>query len=141
MRVTGGVEGSFNESHALMSGARRASLEESQAKVILIVSEDFGFLIWLGYTLAEKAYVTIPVRSSQNALRVLEDLRMPAVDLVITNKSLPGVAELISALRKRRRSLQVIFVEASDFHPPRSQSEWLSRVRQALSEEPETSSG
>ena len=59
------------------------SPEQQHAATILIIDNDLGFLMWLGLSLASRGYLTIPATSCQNALRLVDELQPPTIDLVI----------------------------------------------------------
>ena len=117
--------------------------EQPRDKTILIVSEDIGFVIWLGHMLAEGGYQPIPARTPEEVPRMMGEFQIDSVELVIMNEALPGASELINTLRNRHSSLKVIPMEPTTVRSPgsRSQSEWLSMVRKALGEELNTARG
>ena len=118
-----------------MSPDMTPSPEQTHAETILIIDNDLGFLMWLGLSLASRGYLTIPATSCQNALRLVDELQPPTIDLVMINRALPGASDLISVLRSRRGSLKVMSIE-DQVHATqsRSESEWLSTVLKILEE-------
>jgi ActR/RegA family two-component response regulator len=111
------------------------SPEHTHAETILIIDNDLGFLLWLGLSLASRDYLTIPATSCQNALRLVDELQPPTIDLVMINSALPGASGLISVLGSRRGSLKVMSIEDQVCAPQsRSESEWLSTVLKILEE-------
>src|SRR5260370_26957739 len=111
------------------------SPEPQHAATILIIDDDAGFLLWLALELTSQGYPTIPASSCRNALRLVDELQRPTIDLVIINPVLPGASDVIRVLRSRRGSVKVMSIE-DQVRPPqsRSQSEWLSTLRETLGE-------
>jgi len=111
------------------------SPEQIHAETILIIDNDLGFLMWLGLSLASRGYLTIPAPSFEDALRLVDELQPPSIDLVMINPALPGASDLVSVLRSRRGSLKVMSIEDQVRSPQsRSESEWLSTVLKILGE-------
>ena len=118
-----------------MSPDMSSSPEQTQAETILIIDNDLGFLMWLGFLLSSRGYLTIPAPSCQDALRLVDELQPPTIDLVMINPALPGASDLINVLRSRRGSLKVMWIEDQVRAPQsRSESEWLSTVRKIVEE-------
>jgi ActR/RegA family two-component response regulator len=118
-----------------MSPDMTPSPEQTHAETILIIDNDLGFLMWLGLSLASRGYLTMPATSCQNALRLVDELQPPTIDLVMINPALPGASDLISVLRSQRGSLKVMSIEDQVRAPQsRSESEWLSTVLKILGE-------
>ena len=117
-------------------------LHKPAAPTILVVDDDLGFMVWLGETLSEAGYLSVPAVSGQQAERVLRDLHLN-VKLVIVNFNLPGVIQLIETLRRRDASLKLIAIQepAANMRSPvinvdaahiRSQVGWVALVRRIL---------
>ena len=109
--------------------------EQSPAQTILIVDDDLGFVAWLGHTLAAAGYLTLPLTSAPEALRIIDELELAAIDLAIVNPDLLGMSHLIDTLRSRQGVLPVIATEPSirdavDLNTARA--EWIGKVRRAL---------
>lgn len=118
-----------------MSPDMTPSSEHTHAETILIIDNDLGFLMWLGLSLASRGYLTIPATSCQNALRLVDELQPPKIDLLMINQALLGASDLVSVLRNRRASLKVMSIEDQVRAPQsRSESEWLSTVLKILGE-------
>ncbi len=108
--------------------------------IVLIIDDDFGFVTWLGVTLATNGYATIPATSLSAAQQLLDELGVTP-DLVVMNLELTGTIELIEALRRANLDLKVIAIE--DTTPParpievdrmhaRSEADWLMTVERIL---------
>jgi hypothetical protein len=107
-----------------------AAPEQQHPETILIIDDDLGFIIWLGLALVSRGYLTIPASSCRNALRLVDELQLPTIDLIMINPGLPGASDVISVLRGRSGSLKVMSIE-DQFRSPQSRShlEWLSTLR------------
>jgi hypothetical protein len=111
------------------------SHEQPPTQTILIVDQDLGFVMWLGHTFALKGYLTLPITSAPEALRVIAELQIAALDLLIVNPALPGTSDLIETLRSQQGALKVIPIEDSDRGATdirEAQSEWIAKVQEAL---------
>lgn len=111
------------------------SPQQPAAHTILIVDQDFGFVMWLGHTLALKGYLTLPGTNAREALRLIVDLEIAVVDLVIIDPALPEISLLVDALRGQQADLKVIWIQdsgrrATDIQETHSQ--WIANVREAL---------
>lgn len=112
----------------------------SDAAVVLIVDDDFGFVTWLGVTLAVKGYATVPATSASVARQLIDELSV-GPDLVIVNLELAGAIELIETLRGTNAALKVIAIEdaspigrpiAVDAAHSRTEADWLATVEHVL---------
>ena len=113
------------------------SLEQHPLKLILIVDDDLGFILWLGHMLAAHGYPTVPATNGVEALRLVAELGIQTVDLVIANLMLPGTSELVATLRSRQGSVVVLtLAESSNRAVPvniqDAETEWLSEIRTSL---------
>jgi DNA-binding NtrC family response regulator len=109
--------------------------EQYPAQTILIVDDDLGFVMWLGHTLAATGYLTIPLTSAQESLRIIAELDLTAIDLAIVNPAMPGISHLIDTLRRRQDYLQVIGTEPSSrgvIDLNAAEEEWIAKVRCVL---------
>jgi DNA-binding NtrC family response regulator len=109
--------------------------EQYPAQTILIVDDDLGFVMWLGHTLATAGYLTIPLTSAQESLRIIAELDLTAIDLAIVNPAMPGTSHLIDTLRRRQEYLQVIATEPSSrgvIDLSAAEEEWIAKVRRVL---------
>jgi DNA-binding response OmpR family regulator len=79
-------------------------------KVILIVDNDLGFLVWLGLALAKHGFVSIPACGAQSAHQAVEALDL-TIDLIILNFEIPGIMELIHKLKREAPKLKLIAIE------------------------------
>lgn len=114
---------------------------KESSSAILIVDDDFGFIVWLGHTLAASGYITVPATSTQAAKQLIDELRI-AICLVIVNLEVPGTADLVDTLQRRDPSVKTIAIGVTgpgtapsiniDAAHSRSQSDWLATVRQVL---------
>jgi len=115
---------------------------------ILIVDEDIGFLWWLGELFNDSGYRSIPALSCTEALERL-DMLTEAVDLLVVNPSLPGVAVLLETLTRIRMPKIVLILDAGGSdpipgisadatlerpsgRPPVSYAEWRQKVQKIL---------
>jgi DNA-binding NtrC family response regulator len=111
------------------------SPEQPPAHTILIVDQDFGFLMWLGHTLALKGYLTLPSTNALEALRIIADLEIGALDLLIVDPAMPDNSHLVDALRGRQGALKVIWIEDSGRRATDIQEiqlQWIANVQEAL---------
>ena len=109
--------------------------EQYPAQTILIVDDDLGFVVWLGHTLAAAGYLTVPLTSAQESLRIIAELDLAAIDLAIVNPAMPGMAHLIDTLRSRQQYLQVIATDPSSrsvIDLNAAEEEWIAKVRRVL---------
>ena len=114
---------------------------KGSARAVLIVDDDLGFVVWLGHTLAAGGYLTIPTTSSNEAKRLIEELRVKLC-LVIANFAVSGMADYVGALQRQVPRVKVIAIRVAgtgitpmvkiDAAHSRSQSDWLATVRQVL---------
>ena len=109
--------------------------EQFPAQTILIVDDDLGFVMWLGHTLAAAGYLTLPLTSAPESLRIIAELELTVIDLAIVNWATLGMSHLIDTLRSRQGYLPVIATEPSrrnaiDLNA--AEAEWLAKVRQVL---------
>jgi len=113
---------------------RLADPRTSHLHDVVIIDDDLGFVVWLGFTLAASGYPTIPATSCQAALGLIEEARLATIDLVVLDLALPGASDLIGALNSRGYSFNVISIEGSQVcsSPSGLESQWLSMVRKAL---------
>lgn len=91
--------------------------------------------MWLGHTLVAAGYLTVPLTSAQESLRIIAELDLTAIDLAIVNPAMPGMSHLIDTLRSRQDYLQVIATEPSSrsvIDLSAAKEEWLAKVRRAL---------
>ncbi len=82
-------------------------------KVVLIIDNDLGFVVWLGQTLDHGGYEALPAKGTSDAMSVLSELKRQ-VDLLIVNPALPGITQFIERLRQSRKQLKVIAVSADE---------------------------
>ena len=138
----GGKKVDIENTAVLTKGARRRSWaeqmlpdEQSPPQTILIVDDDLGFVMWLGHTLVAAGYLTVPITSAQESLRIIAELDLTAIDLAIVNPAMPGMSQLIDMLRSRQEYLQVIATEPcsrSVFDLNAAEEEWIAKVRSVL---------
>jgi response regulator RpfG family c-di-GMP phosphodiesterase len=74
---------------------------------VLIINNDIGFTFWLGQTLNEAGYATLPARGVSDAVELLSEHKVQP-DLLIINPASPGVLDLIADLRRSQVRLKVI---------------------------------
>jgi DNA-binding response OmpR family regulator len=77
------------------------------AKVVLIVDSDLGFVFWLGQALQRAKYVAVPARTCPDAISLVSELKIDP-DLLIVNVALPDAAGLAESLRRSNPRLKVI---------------------------------
>jgi hypothetical protein len=109
--------------------------EQSPAQTILIVDDDLGFVVWLGLTLSAAGYLTLPLTSAPESLRIIAALKLAAIDLAIVNPATPGMSHLIDTLRSRQKYLRVIATEPSSrgtMDLNAAEAEWIGKVRSVL---------
>jgi CheY-like chemotaxis protein len=109
--------------------------EHYPAQTILIVDDDLGFVMWLGHTLVSAGYLTVPLTSAQESLRIIAELDLTMIDLAIVNPAMPEVYHLIDTLRSRQEYLQVIAMEPSSRNVidlNTAEQEWTAKVRRSL---------
>lgn len=75
--------------------------------VVLIVNEDLGFVCWLGEVLAQAGYYPVPALNSQEAVRLVAELKLP-IDVAIVDRDLPGVDEAMATVMNRYPSLKMV---------------------------------
>jgi len=85
-------------------------------QVILIVDSDLGFVFWLGHAIDEGGWEALPAKSVTDALSLIGQLQT-AVDLLIVNPSLEGIAGLVEKLLELNPNLKVIALLASGEKP------------------------
>ena len=61
---------------------------------VLIINNDIGFTFWLGQTLNEAGYATLPARGVSDAVELLSEHKVQP-DLLIINPASPGVLDLM----------------------------------------------
>ena len=83
-------------------------------KTVLIIDTDLGFVFWLGRTLDNGGYRTIPARDVADAMSLIEQFKLE-VDLLIVNPTLQGSTPFIEQLR--RSNVKVIAVIADEGLP------------------------
>jgi DNA-binding response OmpR family regulator len=115
--------------------------KESQPPAVLIVDDDLGFLVWLGLTLGNGGFVTVPATSGVQAKEVIDELGI-RINLAIVNLTLPGALELGESLRRRDKSVKVIAIQNADAASSatikidaahnRSKLGWVTLVRKTL---------
>jgi CheY-like chemotaxis protein len=109
--------------------------DDQSPQTILIVDDDLGFVMWLGHTLAATGYLTVPLTSAQESLRIIAELDLAVIDLAIVNPAMPGMSHLIDTLRSRQEYLQVIGTEPSSrsfVDLSAAKEEWIAKVRRVL---------
>ena len=123
-------------------------------KTVLIVDGDLGFVAFLWKSLSQAGYAALPATGSQPAIRLLEEVENPKVDLLIVNLALRVADDLIPLLKKQNQSLKIIAVEdprqSAGINVPVDDSlrrpssyelaagdEWLVTVRGVLTDKPE----
>jgi CheY-like chemotaxis protein len=109
--------------------------EQSPAQIILIVDDDLGFVMWLGHSLAAAGYLTLPLTSAPESLRIIAELELAAIGLAIVNPAALGMAHLIDTLRSRQGYLRVIATEPSSrstIDLNAAEAEWVTKVRRIL---------
>jgi DNA-binding response OmpR family regulator len=109
--------------------------DQSPAQIILIVDDDLGFVMWLGHTLAAAGYMTLPVTSVSESLRIIDELEVGVIDLAIVDSGMPGISHLIDTLRSRQGYLRMIATEPSSrraFDLNVAEEEWIAKVRLVL---------
>jgi hypothetical protein len=100
-----------------------------RAPVALVVDQDLGLLFWLGKILAEEGYQVLPALGSRHAVRLVELLDFE-VDLVIVNRSMLGVIDMIKFPNRGHFSIDVVVIPNPDFSedkpgpPPRTDPSW-----------------
>lgn len=69
------------------------------AAALLIVDSDLSFAFWLGHTLDQAGYVSLPAQSTSSAaeLLFLNDL---GLEVVVIDSTLPDAAAFVSSLRR-----------------------------------------
>jgi hypothetical protein len=82
--------------------------------VALMVDEDLGLLYWLGKILAENGYQALPASDSRQAVLLVEQLGVK-VDLVIVNRRLVGVIDMIKAPNREHSPMDVVVIPNPDF--------------------------
>lgn len=75
--------------------------------VVLIVNEDLGFVCWLGEVLAQAGYYPVPAINSQEAVRLVAELKLP-IDVAIIDPGLAGIGEAMGTLTNQYPSLRTI---------------------------------
>jgi DNA-binding NtrC family response regulator len=75
--------------------------------VILLIDPDLGLVFWLGRTLDECGYESLPARSIPDGLRLIDEFRF-SIHTVILNYALPGATHFISNLRRKQTAMKVI---------------------------------
>ena len=125
-------------------------------KNILIVDNDFGFILWLGRALIAANLQPWPACNVSDAIVLVGETAAP-VDLLIVNPSLPRTPELIVLLRRSQARPKVIASGAEGkFKLPHihmwrrkpghldesAEGEWLEVVKNALiGDKPAAASG
>ena len=88
---------------------------------VLIVEDDLGFVFWLGATLAEGGHFSLPAKNVTEAISLVRRLNL-AINLLIVNPSVPGVATLKNELRRPGSIPKVLAVgeleDGPPLHPP-----------------------
>ena len=126
---------------------------QTAVKTVLIVDNDPGFMLWLGWALHEAGWEGLPAKCVNDAFVLLQNPNI-RVDVLIVNFTLERAAELVEALRSKNPQLKVIAL-LSDSGPqpegtPRADAsvqkpgrtgeptdiEWLREFRRLLSREP-----
>jgi DNA-binding NtrC family response regulator len=117
--------------------------------VVLIVDDALGFIVWLQFTLAAGGYVGVPARSTQDAMRLIEEWWI-SVYLVIVNPALPGIVGIVETLQKKDSAVKVIAIQDTgaaattikvDATHSRSHDDWIATVRQVLGNTKVSSAG
>jgi DNA-binding NtrC family response regulator len=83
-------------------------------KTILIIDTDVGFVFWLGRTLDDGGYQTIPAKDVPSAIAMIDQFKLE-VDLLIVNANLQGSTAFIEQLR--RSNVKVIALIADEDSP------------------------
>jgi CheY-like chemotaxis protein len=97
--------------------------------VVLIVDEDLGLLYWLGKILAESGYQALPASDNRQAVLLVEQLGVK-VDLVIVNRSMLDVIDMIKSPNRGHFSIDVVVIPNPDFSedepgpPPHTDPSW-----------------
>lgn len=81
-------------------------------KTVLLLHEDLGFVFWLGHVLDEAGYQAYPAKTVSDAFTLVAEL-CPAVEFVICDPSLDGIADFLAGLRQLNPTLKVVFVDSS----------------------------
>jgi len=90
-----------------------------EKKVVLIVSNDLGFLCWLGFTLGMAGHRALPAKGVAEAERLLEDFNLQ-VDVLIIDPALEGAGALAQTLRwspNQTRTIAVATGKSAGFSP------------------------
>ncbi|MGB7761647.1 MAG: hypothetical protein WBL61_17580 [Bryobacteraceae bacterium] len=78
-----------------------------QAKTILIVDRDLGFVFWLGQILDAAGSVAVPAKGIAEAAEIVAMLRLP-VDVLIASPAEPGVRQFVEKLRFTSPDLHMV---------------------------------
>lgn len=107
-------------------------------KVVLIVDDDLGFVMWLGQVLSKGGFLPVPARTGAEALARLKDFGVTP-DLAIVNPGVHGGASLIENLKPKTSvfSLEVPAAGARGVMKRSTPEEpagekWVAKVKRAI---------
>ena len=108
------------------------------AKVVLIVDDDLGFVMWLGQVLSQAGMLPFPAKNGEEGLSRIRDLHLTP-DLAIVNPTVKNGTKLIRFLEPRTTVLILdVPVPGSrgvmkrfDSEEP-SAEKWVAKVKRAV---------
>jgi DNA-binding response OmpR family regulator len=89
---------------------------------LLVVDEDFAFVIWVAEYLAEVGWAALPAVSIADAKRLIAREGVSIAALIL-NASLQGAADFVVWLQERQDQVRVIALEGKDNQSPRFQAQ------------------
>ena len=91
---------------------------------LLVVDEDFAFVIWVAEYLAEVGWAALPAVSIADAKRLIADEGVSIAALIL-NASLQGAADFVDWVHERQDQVRVIALEGKgkDNQSPRFQAQ------------------
>ena len=108
-------------------------------KVVLIVDDDLGFVMWLGQVLSQAGMLPFPAKNGEEGLSRIRDLHLTP-DLAIVNPLVKNAAKLIRFLEPKTTVLTLdVPVPGSRGLMKRFGSEepsaekWIAKVKRAAS--------
>jgi hypothetical protein len=71
--------------------------QAKSGKLVLILDDDLGFVMWLGQVLSRAGMVPVPAMSGHDALGRIRELKIH-LDLALINPRAPGATEFIQKI-------------------------------------------
>lgn len=92
---------------AAFSHEKERRREDRNRKIVLVVSDDIGPVLWIGQLLTEAGFLAIPALNCQQAVSFAADLNLHP-DVVVINPALPGVSRMLRRLRRTNGRMKIV---------------------------------